>query len=131
MLKNLTRAVVAAVFVVTAAWGLAACGGGEPDPPAESEAFVSDMTEGVRLINEQIAQGSLMTNVMLASDVDRPTQKYGMWVLPYHPSDAVEKFTMKIEIKDGTDFHVTAVSAETGKTWRMDQAGVMTEDAGA
>jgi hypothetical protein len=66
---------------------------------------------------------------MLASDVEKPTQKYSMWVLPYYPSEAVEKYTMTIQIEDGAAFHVTAVSAETGKTWQMDQDGDMTEAA--
>jgi hypothetical protein len=143
MKTTLTRSCVA-LLALTTALTLTACGGGEPaksgdagvqasaaqSQSGESEAFVADLTEGVRLINEQIDKESTpMTSVMLASDVDQPTQKYGMWVLPYHPSDAVKKFTMKIEITDGTDFAVSATSAETGKTWKMNQDGELSEDA--
>lgn len=50
-----------------------------------------------------------------------------MWVMPYYPSEAVESYTMSIQITNGTDFVVTAVSAESGKTWTMDQDGNMAE----
>lgn len=67
-----------------------------------------------------------MTQIMLASDVDKPTQKYGMWVMPYYPSDAVEDYMSTIQVEDG-EFHVTATSSETGQEWEMNQDGDMTE----
>lgn len=94
----------------------------------ESPEFIADMADGVEVVNEQISKEGDTSQVMLASDVEKPTQKYGMWVLPYHPSDAVEKYTMQIEVENG-NFVVTAVSAETGKTWTMDQDGNMEEAA--
>ncbi len=146
MKNTILRAGFAMTVAVTAAFGLSACGSSDngssssgaaatsqaaEEAPAndsgESEAFVADLEAGVQLINDQIAQESGMTQVMLASDVDQPTQKYGMWVLPYKPSEAVEKFTKQIQIEDGTKFVVTAVSAETGKSWNMDQDGNLAE----
>lgn len=145
-MKKLAQASLALALAATAAFGLAGCGssgdnapsgsdsgssqpadGGDEAPAGESEAFVQDLQDGVDMINDKIAEEAGMTQIMLASDVDQPTQKYGMWVLPYYPSDAVEKFTKQIQIDGGTKFVVTAVSAETGKTWTMDQDGNMTE----
>jgi hypothetical protein len=115
---------------------LAACGGDGGDggggasaataAAEESEAFVADMEAGVKIVNDAVAEEPATTKIMLASDVEQPTQKYGMWVMPYYPSEAVEKFTMTIEIDNG-DFVVECVSAATGKTWQMDQDGNMTE----
>lgn len=146
MKNNILRAGFVMAVAATAAFGLSACGssdnGGssseatstsqaaddsQKNDSGESEAFVKDLQDGVQLISDQIAQESGMTQVMLASDVDKPTQKYGMWVLPYKPSGAVEKFTKQIQIEDGTKFVVTAVSAESGKSWNMNQDGNMTE----
>ena len=137
MKNRFLRALAALLVALTASFALAACGGGTPAAPGgsgggepaagESEAFVNDLKAGVKLVNDQIKAQAGMTQIMLASDVDRPTQKYGMWVLPFKPSDAVKKFTQTIEITNGTDFVVTAVSAETDKTWTMDQAENMAE----
>ncbi|MDR0417309.1 MAG: hypothetical protein LBH76_08390 [Propionibacteriaceae bacterium] len=132
MKNKLVRVGAALVLALSAALSLGACGdgGSNGDDPAatqESEAFIKDLEDGVQIINDKIAEISGMTQIMLASDVDRPTEKYEMWVMPYYPSEAVKKYTMTIQIKNGTDFYVTAVSAETGKTWQMDQAGKMTE----
>lgn len=146
MKNNILRAGFVMAVAVTAGFGLSACGSSDDgssssegtstsqaaddsqkNDSGESEAFVADLQDGVKLINDQIAEEADMTQIMLASDVDQPTQKYGMWVLPYKPSDAVEKFTKQIQIEDGTKFVVTAVSADSGKTWNMDQDGNMTE----
>lgn len=141
MKSTLLRAGLAVVVAASAAFGLSACGGSEGAASGnesgtssdsavagdESEAFVADMKEGVQIINDKIAEQADMTQIMLASDVEQPTQKYGMWVMPYYPSEAVESYTMSIQITNGTDFVVTAVSAESGKTWTMDQDGNMAE----
>ncbi|MHA6524000.1 hypothetical protein [Tessaracoccus sp. G1721] len=64
--------------------------------------------------------------VMLASDVDAPTVKYGLLVMPYTYSEATERVQGTIEI-DGGKFTIEADSAETGKTWQIDQDGTITE----
>ena len=141
MKKSIIRGGMAAVAAVAMAFGLAACGGGEtaeggtagtseeaPAADGESAEFVADLELAVQTINDQIeANGSPMQQIMLASDVDQPTQKYGMWVMPYYPSDATEKFISTIQIADGTDFQVELTSAARGKVWTMDQAGNMAE----
>lgn len=128
-------------MVLALAVGLAACGSGgggevgpggaettQEAPASESEAFIADMTAAVTIINDQLAAvDGTVTQIMLASDVDKPTQKYGMWVMPYYPSEAVAKFISTIQVANGTDFVVTATSAETGKEWTMDQDGNMAE----
>lgn len=124
---------LAAVGVVC----LAGCGsggesadGGSSDAGSgeESEAFVADLQEGVDIVNGQIeAVDGAMEQIMLASDVEDPTQKYGMWVMPYYPSDAVEEYISTVQIENGTDFQITATSAESGTEWNMDQNGDMAE----
>lgn len=145
MKTTLVRMTAVAALAAAGILGLSGCGGGDAAAPSEdkgtsteqstggeqstgeeSEAFVADLTEGVKIVNDQIAKVPNMTQIMLASDVDQATQKYGMWVMPYHPSDAVKKFISTIQI-DGGKFVVTATSAETGKVWEMDQDGALTE----
>lgn len=148
MKTKLVRSLLTVAVATGATFGLTACSSDEPAPSqggdtntsqgeevedttdkAESAEFIADMEEGVQIINDMIAENPDMTQIMLASDVEQPTQKYGLWVMPYYPSDAVQKYTMSIQIENGTDFYVTAISAETGKTWEMDQAGNMREAA--
>lgn len=64
--------------------------------------------------------------VMLASDVDVPTVKYGLMVMPFAPTDAAERVTGTVTI-DGGNFVIEAVSAATGQTWQIDQDGAITE----
>lgn len=146
MKNKLTRVSIAAVVSLSAAFGVAACGSDSPNeskPSAsqeggsdaaensgeESEAFVAAMQEGVTIVAEQLAAAPGATQIMLASDVTDPTQKYGMWVMPYAPDkEVVSKFISTIQV-DGDKFFVTATSAETGKVWEMDQDGNMTEAA--
>ncbi|SNU01567.1 hypothetical protein SAMN06298212_11325 [Ruaniaceae bacterium KH17] len=132
-----------AVATVALAFGLTACGGesgetggestgggetSEEVPAGESDEFLADVAEAVKIINDQIAaESSPMTQIMLASDVDNPTQKYGMWVMPFYPSDATEKYMSTIQITDGTDFVVELTSAATGKVWTSDQDGNVSE----
>ena len=56
---------------------------------------------------------------MLASDVEDQTQKYGMWVMPYYPSDAVEEYISTVQIENGTDFQITATSADASSAGRL------------
>ncbi|HMR49055.1 MAG TPA: hypothetical protein PKE40_07310 [Arachnia sp.] len=141
MRNKFIRVGLGAVLLASAAFGVTACGGNaetpsstsSPSAPAatgdESAEFVADLQAGVQLINDKLAEDSAMTQIMLASDVDQATQKYGMWVLPYKPSEAVAKYMSTVQIDGGT-FVVTATSAESGKEWQMDQDGNLTEVAG-
>lgn len=134
MKSTLQRVGVASAVATFGLLGLASCGsGGDADgaggtSTGESEEFVADLQDGVDIVAEQIeAVDGPMDQIMLASDVEQPTQKYGMWVMPYFPSDATSDYISTIQISGGTDFQVTATSAETGVEWNMDQDGEMTE----
>lgn len=141
MKNTVMRTLATAAAAVVGIAGLAACGdssdgdngAGSGDSAtaegavaSESDEFVADLTEGVKIVNDQIAEVGGMTQIMLASDVEQPTQKYGMWVMPFYPSDAVEKYISTIQIDEG-NFVVTATSAETGVEWQMDQDGNLAE----
>ncbi|MGI6879739.1 hypothetical protein [Microbacterium sp. gxy059] len=140
MNDTLKRTGIVAALLAAGVIGLAGCasdaeepaGGGdggaatEQDAGEESAEFVADLEEGVQIVNDQLAEQPDLTQIMLASDVDQPTQKYGMWVMPYHPSDAVEKYISTIQVADG-EFVVEATSAETGTVWQMDQDGALAE----
>ncbi|WP_156759444.1 hypothetical protein [Microbacterium karelineae] len=131
MKDTLTRFGLVTALAAVGAFGLAGCGssdgaegGGSSEESAE---FVADLQAGVDIVNEQIeAVDDPMDQIMLASDVEDPTQKYGMWVMPYYPSDATAEYISTVQIENGTDFQVTATSAETGAEWNMDQDGEMT-----
>lgn len=145
MKKSIVRLGLTAVTTVALAFGLTACGGsgdgegsaeGVDDPgtseevPAEESAeFIGYVNEAVQIVNDKIAnEDQPMQQIMLANDVDQPTQKYGMWVMPFAPDQAVvEKFISTIQIENGTDFQVELTSAATGKVWTMDQAGTLAE----
>lgn len=150
-MKKLTRIAAASTLTLALGLGLSACGSDKSDADAkapastssqatteksgeaksttfdESDQFKADMQKAVDTVKEQLAKDSNQTQMMIANDVDQPTEKYGMWVLPFYPSDATKKFTMQIQIKDGKNFKVTLVSAASGKTWSMDQDGNITE----
>lgn len=135
MNDTLKRFGIIAALAATGVVGLAGCGsddaadgGAATGSSEESEAFVADMQEGVDIVNAQIEEvGTPMDQIMLASDVEQATQKYGMWVMPYYPSEAVAEFQSTIQITDGTDFQLTATSADSGTEWNMDQDGNLTE----
>lgn len=149
-MKKLTRIAVASTLTIALGFGLSACGSDKKDADTkaststsqeatteksestsstfdESDEFKADMQKAVDTVKEQLAKDPNQTQMMIANDVDQPTEKYGMWVLPFYPSDATKKFTMQIQIKDGKNFKVTLVSAASGKTWSMDQDGNITE----
>lgn len=142
MRKKFIRGGLAAAMLVAATFGATACGSddtaapetnnsvdaGEATTGDESAEFVADLTEGVKIISDQLAEDPAITQIMLASDVEQPTQKYGMWVMPYYPSEAVDSFISTVQVEDG-NFVVTATSAESGKEWQMDQDGNLSEVA--
>ncbi|WP_029069056.1 hypothetical protein [Jonesia quinghaiensis] len=150
MNNRLTRFSIAAAIATAGALGLTACGDSDAEQDAttsstqstqgegsgdaagdnaeESAEFIADLEEGVKIINDQLAEIGTAPQIMLASDVQSPTQKYGMWVMPYYPSEAVEKYMSTVQVEDGK-FVVTATSAATGKVWTMDQDGNVAEAA--
>lgn len=85
----------------------------------------ADLETARQTVLETIADKGDMTEIMLASDVNSPEQKYGMWVVPYSWGDDTEKVDSKIDI-DGKKFviHATAVD---GTVLTIDQDGNITE----
>lgn len=86
----------------------------------------NDLKEAQNTITDWMAQKGDLKEIMLASDVQSPTQKYGMWVVPYQPSEAVKKFSSKVTI-DGGKYVFTAIDAESGVECGIDQDGSITE----
>ena len=62
--------------------------------------------------------------IMLADDIIVPETKYGILVVPFFPSDAVQRHTRTVEISEG-NFIIEIVSSATGATWTIDQDGVI------
>ncbi|WP_433675853.1 hypothetical protein [Microbacterium gorillae] len=135
---NTTRiktAALATLIALTGTFGLAACStDSAADAPASSqteqtEVDVAADLEGARqAIEDALETDPSWTQVMLAGDVTQPTQKYGMLVMPFVKSDAAKRVTGTVAIADGK-YVIEAVSAESGKTWQIDQDGTITEAA--
>lgn len=120
---------LAVIIAATGTFGLTACASDGEDPGADTEVTqaatvdVADDLEGARAaVLEALEDDPSWTQVMLASDVDAPTQKYGLLVMPFAPSDAASRVTGTVNI-DGGDFVIEADSAATGETWQIDQDG--------
>lgn len=135
MNKNKMRAGGLAVLIAaTGAFGLSACSSdaeGETAPETEeSQAATVDVADDLELarttVLEALEEDPSWTQVMLASDVEAPTQKYGLLVMPYVHSDAADSVQGTITI-DGGNFTIEAESAATGDTWVIDQDGEITE----
>src|SRR5690554_1063049 len=91
MKNRFTTLIITVVLVIAGMFGVAACsdsessddiittqstdGGQDAGDAAESEVFIADLEAGVKIINDQIAEVGDMPQIMLASDVDNPTQK--------------------------------------------------------
>lgn len=138
MKNSLLRVGLAAVLIFTSAVSVAACGSDSDSGSDTSAAETSGEDSGTKADLEAARQVILdtlkdnpdLTQIYLANDVDKPTEKYGMLVVPYDYSDATEKLTTSIvDITDGTDFTIGALAAESQKTWEIDQDGNITEAA--
>lgn len=116
----------------TGAFGLTACSsddGGSADPAAETTATDVDVAEDLQTARQAVLDALAdddWAQVMLASDVDAPTVKYGLMVMPYVASDAAARVTGTVTI-DGGNFVIEADSAATGDTWQIDQDGAITQ----
>ncbi|AQX15421.1 hypothetical protein BCR15_03890 [Tessaracoccus lapidicaptus] len=120
------------LIALTGALGVTACssdnGAGTATQSSQAAASVdvAEDLENARLTVLEALEDDDWAQVMLASDVDAPTVKYGLLVMPYTYSEATSRVQGTIEI-DGGDFTIEADSAETGKTWQIDQDGNITE----
>lgn len=116
---------------ITGALGLAACGsedGGSSDV-ATADVDVADDLENARQAVLEALEDDDWDQVMLASDVDSPTVKYGLLVMPYTASDAASRVQGTITVDDGR-FTIEADSASTDQTWQIDQDGNLSEVTG-
>ncbi|MDN4479941.1 hypothetical protein [Demequina muriae] len=134
MNKNTMRAGGLAVLIAaTGAFGLTACSSdAEGDAGTETEAteqttvdVATDLENARAAVEEALAEDDSWTQVMLAGDVEAPTQKYGLLVMPFVASDAAESVTGTVNI-DGGNYTIEAESAASGDTWQIDQDGEIT-----
>ncbi|UCN13828.1 hypothetical protein [Cellulomonas iranensis] len=121
------------MVALTGVFGLTACGsddngGGSStgsEAPSESD-ITEDLQNARAAVADALAEDDSWSQIMLASDVDSPTEKYGMLVVPYSYSDAASRVQGTIAI-DGGKFTIEGDSAATGTTWKIDQDGKISE----
>lgn len=123
------------VVALTGVFGLAACGsddsgstgGSSSEEQAASESDIAEDLENARkAVADALAEDDSWAQIMLASDVQAPTVKYGLLVVPYSYSDAASRIQGTINI-DGGKYTIDGDSAATGQTWQIDQDGTITE----
>ncbi|HHW83504.1 MAG TPA: hypothetical protein GX743_06795 [Actinomycetales bacterium] len=129
-----------ALMIAVGALGASGCGnGGSNEPAPGGNAATQEVTEEATVDvadDLQRARQAVLdaladddwAQVMLASDVDQPTVKYGLMVMPFVASDAASRVTGTVNV-DGGNFVIEAESATTGQTWQIDQDGNITEKA--
>jgi len=118
---------------VTGLTGLTACSSSDDGGTAGDETVAAEVNVDVATDLQTARQAVLdaladddWAQVMLASDVDAPTIKYGLMVMPFAMTDAAERVTGTVTI-DGDKFVIEADSAATGETWQIDQDGNISE----
>ena len=124
---------LAFLIAATGTFGLTACSSESDadagtDTETTQEATVdvaTDLETAKAAVDEALADDD-WTQVMLASDVDSPTVKYGLMVMPFVKSDAASRVTGTVDI-DGGDYVIEAESAATGETWQIDQDGTISQ----
>lgn len=120
------------LIAVTGVFGLSACGSNDGGTEGSSETapadvdVVEDLENARTAVADALAEDDSWAQIMLASDVDAPTVKYGLLVVPYVASDAAEHVQGTITIDDG-NYTIDAESAATGQTWQIDQDGTIAE----
>ncbi|MEN1975121.1 hypothetical protein [Cellulomonas olei] len=123
------------VVALTGVFGLAACGsddsgstgGTSSEEQAATESDIAEDLENARkAVADALAEDDSWGQIMLASDVQAPTVKYGLLVVPYTYSDAASRIQGTITI-DGGKYTIDGDSAATGQTWQIDQDGTITE----
>lgn len=124
-------------IALTGVAGLSACGssdtGAKPEEGATEEVVVeegenagtrADLEEARQTVLKTIDDKGELTEIMLASDVNAPEQKYGMWVVPYSWGEETEKVDSKISI-DGNKFVISGTATD-GTVLEIDQDGNIT-----
>ncbi len=130
--KALTTGISLAV-ALTGVFGLTACGSDSDSgsttagEQAASESDIAEDLENARTaVADALAEDDSWAQIMLASDVQSPTVKYGLLVVPYSFSDAASRIQGTVNI-DGGKFTIDGDSAATGQTWVIDQDGNISE----
>ncbi|WP_026460987.1 hypothetical protein [Schaalia suimastitidis] len=137
MKNSLLRITLAVTLALGLSGGLAACSSSGTTSNSDTSSSAAadsedaetkaDLELALTTVKETLETNPDLTQIYLANDVDKPTEKYGMLVVPYDHSDATEKLTTSIvEIQDGK-FIIGAVAAASQKTWQIDQDGTITE----
>ncbi|WP_115727492.1 hypothetical protein [Actinomyces culturomici] len=139
MKNSLLRIGLAVALAVSAGAGLAACSGSDSAAGSSQSSSASasqgedaetkaDLEAARQTILDTLKDNPDLTQIYLASDVKKPTEKYGMLVVPYAYSEATEKLTTSIvKIESGPKFIIGAVAKESQKTWEIDQDGKISE----
>lgn len=118
------------LIAVTGVLGLTACSGddggtGSSESTQTDVDVAGDLETARQAVLDALADDD-WAQVMLASDVEAPTVKYGLMVMPFVATDAAARVTGTVTI-DGGNFVIEAESAATGQTWQIDQDGTVTE----
>lgn len=125
---------LAILIAATGTFGLAACASDadssdSPDTEATEEVVVDvaqDLETARTAVEDALADDPSWAQVMLAGDVEAPTQKYGLLVMPFVATDAVSHVTGTVTIDDG-DYVIEAESAASGQVWQINQDGEISE----
>lgn len=125
---------VGLAVALTGAFGLAACGGsdgggGSSVTDTADVDVAEDLENARKAVADALADDDSWDQIMLASDVDSPTVKYGLLVVPYSFSDAASRVQGTVTIDDG-EYTIEADSAADDRTWQIDQDGTITEVTG-
>jgi hypothetical protein len=121
------------LIAFTGTAGLAGCssneGASSDDTAVTAEVNVdvaTDLQTARQAVLDALADDD-WAQVMLASDVEGPTIKYGLMVMPFVATDAASRVTGTVTVEEGGDFVIEADSAATGETWQIDQDGTITQ----
>lgn len=128
LLRSLSLLLVTGFVLVLAACGNDDAGSGAEDAVAE-DVYVDvyqDLQDARQAVAENLDWGDHMwEQIMLADDVPGPEMKYGLLVVPFFPSDLVQRHTRTVDIDGAGNFVIEVISAETGYTWTINQDGVI------
>lgn len=131
--NKLRAATLATLILATGAFGLTGCatdtaGSNGSQTQAADVDVATDLQGARQAVVDALEADPSWAQVMLAGDVQQPTEKYGLLVMPFVKSEAAKRVTGTVNISDGK-YVIEAESAETGQTWQIDQDGNITEVA--
>jgi len=127
------KTLLAMLVISSLMFVMTACGSDdEPNVTTDEVASVEevdvyeDLQEVLAVVSENLFWGdNAWEQIMLADDVPSPEMKYGLLVVPFFPSDLVQRHTRTVDINNG-NFSIEIISADTGLSWFINQDGVIT-----